>query len=189
MSGSIILVRHTAVARAWQGRCYGVSDVRLSRAGWAALAPLSTDLAAKRPAWVVHSGLIRTRLLAERVAVRADCPLLIDIDWRERDFGAWEGKTWNAIYRVSGNAMDGMIEAPAEFRPGGGETTCQLAARAVRAWMRLPTGIGVVVTHGGPIAALLGWQRGAPAVDWFALVPPHGATMSVPTYRQTTRRP
>lgn len=165
MSDSVLLVRHTAVALAWKGRCYGVSDVPLSRAGKTAASALAADLVARRPAWVLHSGLARARILAERIAARAACPLHEDRDWRERDFGAWEGQTWAAIYRASGNGMDGMIDAPNEFRPGGGETTCELADRVMTAWQRLPVGNGIVMTHGGPIAALLGRARNMSVVD------------------------
>lgn len=180
MSDGILLVRHTAVALAWSGRCYGVSDVPLSRAGRAAATPLSAELAARQPAWVLHSGLARTRVLAERIAARVGCPLHVDRDWRERDFGAWEGLSWKAIYRASGNAMDGMIDAPGAFRPGGGETTCELAQRVAGAWRRLPAGAGVVVTHGGPIAALLGRLQNAPVADWPKLVPSYGGSVVAP---------
>jgi alpha-ribazole phosphatase/probable phosphoglycerate mutase len=174
MSGTVLLVRHTAVALAWKGRCYGVSDVPLSREGRAAAVRLSIELAARQPAWVMHSGLARTRFLAERIATRVGCPLYGNSDWRERDFGAWEGQRWNAIYRASGNAMDGMIDAPHDFRPGGGETTHELADRVTVAWERLPDGDGIVVTHGGPIAAFLGRRSDAPVADWPALVPQYG---------------
>lgn len=174
MSEDVLLVRHTEVALAWKGRCYGISDVPLSRAGKTASARLSSELAARKPAWVMHSGLVRTRLLAEHIAVLAGCPLHEDRDWRERDFGTWEGRTWNAVYRSSGNAMDGMIDSPGEFRPGGGETTWELADRAAHAWQRLPAGAGIVVTHGGPIAALLGRHRNAPVIDWPSHVPSYG---------------
>jgi broad specificity phosphatase PhoE len=179
LSDAIRLVRHTAVALAWQGRCYGASDVPLSRAGKAAAIRLSAELAATEPAWVVHSGLTRARLLAERVAAHAGCPLFEDGGWRERDFGAWEGRTWAGIYRTSGNAMDGMIDAPGEFRPGGGETTFELADRATAAYERLPGGNGVVVTHGGPIAALFGRRQNLPVTDWLTLVPPCGSLIVV----------
>jgi broad specificity phosphatase PhoE len=75
--------------------------------------------------------------------------------------------------------MDGMIDAPDEFRSGGGEATCELAARSVQAWRRLPAVMGIVVTHGGPIAALHGCQRGAPAVEWPSLIPPLGSSLLV----------
>jgi broad specificity phosphatase PhoE len=179
LSHTIRLVRHTAVALAWKGRCYGASDVQLSRAGKAAAIRLSPELAATEPAWVLHSCLTRTRFLAERIAAHAGCPLYEDSGWRERDFGVWEGRTWTEIYRTSGNAMDGMINAPTEFRPGGGETTYELAERAIGAYARLPDGDGVVVTHGGPIAALLGRLQNHPVVNWPELVPPCGSSIVV----------
>lgn len=179
MNDTVRLVRHTAVALAWTGRCYGVSDVPLSRAGKAAATHLSTELAATKPAWVLHSGLARTRLLAERIAAATGAPLYEDSGWQERDFGAWEGRTWAQIYRTTGNAMDGMIDAPGAFRPGGGETTHELADRAAAAYGRLPGGNGIVVTHGGPIAALLGRQRTHAVADWPALVPPCGTAIVV----------
>lgn len=179
MSSTIRLVRHTAVALTWKGRCYGVSDVPLSRVGKAAAIGLSAELAAAEPAWVLHSGLIRTRFLAERIVAHMGCPLYEDGGWGERDFGTWEGQTWAAIYRTSGNAMDGMIDAPGAFRPGGGETTFELADRATAAYDRLPSGNGLVVTHGGPIAGLLGRRRHLPVVNWPTLVPPCGSLIVV----------
>jgi broad specificity phosphatase PhoE len=184
MTGDVLLVRHTQVARAWRGRCYGLSDVPLSREGAAVLGPLAAELAERRPDWVVHSGLLRTRRLAGRVASLAGCPLIEDPDWRERNFGDWEGRSWHAIYRATGTAMDGMIDAPDTFRPGGGETTSELAERANRAWSRLPVGLGVVVTHGGPIAALLGKRNRMSVRDWLKLVPPVGGTAALPMPRQ-----
>ncbi|WP_448660541.1 histidine phosphatase family protein [Sphingomonas sp. CJ99] len=168
------MVRHTAVALAWQGRCYGISDVPLSRQGRADAAVLAAVLAARNPQWVVHGGLARTRILAARIASIGHCRLDTDPDWRERDFGSWEGQRWTAIHRATGNAMDGMIDLPDRFRPGGGETTFELADRVARAAQRLPGGPGIVVTHGGPIAALLGRESGDPVAEWPALVPPCG---------------
>lgn len=177
MPHSIVLVRHTEVARHWRGRCYGVSDVGLSRSGVAAMGLLAEHLAAQRPEWVIHSDLARTRRLAAAIARLAACPIIADPAWRERDFGTWEGQTWHAIYRATGNAMDGMIDSPDTFRPGSGETTSELAARVVAARSALPPGHGIVVTHGGPIAALLGRQRGLAPPEWLPLVPPPGASV------------
>jgi broad specificity phosphatase PhoE len=179
LTDTVRLVRHTAIALAWKGRCYGASDVPLSRAGKADAIRLAAELAAAEPHWVLHSGLMRTRFLAKRIAAHAGCPLHEDSGWRERDFGAWEGRTWTEIYRTSGDAMDGMINAPGEFRPGCGETTSELADRATAAYERLPGGNGVVVTHGGPIAALIGRRQNLPVTDWLTLVPPWGSLIVV----------
>ena len=50
--------------------------------------------------------------------------------------------------------MDGMIDAPDTFRPGGsGETTRQLIDRITTALAGVPRkGSIIIITHGGPIA-------------------------------------
>lgn len=155
MSGRVLLVRHPPVARAWAGRCYGRSDMGWSRAGAALARPLAARLAAEPLDAIVHSGLVRTRRLAEAVAqARPGCPVLADPRWAERDFGGWEGRTWQAIWRETGDAMDGMMTDPAGLRPGGGETGAELSARVAAGWAALPPGLVLVVAHGGSIAAL-----------------------------------
>jgi broad specificity phosphatase PhoE len=109
-----------------------------------------------RPDHVLHSGLLRTRAVAEPLADRLGLFPLHAPAWRERDFGDWEGRTWNAIYRASGDAMDGMIDAPDSFRPGGnGETTGELITRIGGAFHDMPRrGRIVIICHGGPIAVV-----------------------------------
>ncbi len=117
--------------------------------------------------------------LATAIGRIAGCTVTGDRAWQERDFGAWEGRSWQAIYRTSGNAMDGMIDAPASFRPGGGETTAELAARAVAALADLPRGRTLVVAHGGTIAAILGSRDALPVPAWLALVPAYGGRVEI----------
>lgn len=176
---ALLLVRHTEVARAWKGRCYGQSDMGLSRAGAAQASALAAELAAWRPDVVLHSGLRRAQILADAIAKRAGVAALADLRWMERDFGSWEGRSWAAIYRETGNAMDGMIDDPAGFRPGDGETTMELAARALAAVQDLPSGRVLVVTHGGPIAAIIGTRLGKSVQDWPTLVPPLGTSVAL----------
>lgn len=154
MTDSIILVRHPPVALAWQNRCYGQSDPGLSRAGQAMVAPLMDQLIALQPDVIIHSDMKRTRAIALSMAVKLEIAPIAEPLWRERDFGNWEGQGWNAIYRATGNAMDGMIEAPDTFRPGGnGETTRELFERITAALAAAPRkGVVVIITHGGPIA-------------------------------------
>lgn len=155
MSGRVLLVRHPPVARRWAGRCYGRSDMGWSREGAAMARALVGTLAAEPLAAIVHSGLGRTRRLAEAVARRRPgCVPVSDPRWAERDFGGWEGRTWQAIWRETGDAMDGMMTDPAGYRPGGGETGAELSARVAAGWAALPAGPVLVVAHGGSIAAL-----------------------------------
>ena len=179
MNRAILLVRHTEVARCWRGRCYGASDAGLSRAGLAHVHALVPGLSAWRPDRLVHSGLRRAALLADMVARVTGLGATVDRRWRERDFGDWEGMSWIAIHRASGDAMDGMIDAPDSFRPGGGETTLELAARAVAALADLPPGRTMVVAHGGPIAALRGTRAGFAVPRWLTLVPAYGEAVGI----------
>ena len=163
MSARILLLRHPPVAKAWAPRCYGRSDIGWSRAGAAMAKELVERLAAEPIAVIVHSGALRTRRLAEMVARRSGAPTRVDPGWLERDFGAWEGRTWHAIWRETGALMDGMINDPNHFRPGGGETGLELSDRVRAAWRRLPArGCTLVITHGGPVAALRTWRAGEP---------------------------
>ena len=168
-----MLLRHPVVSRAWAGRCYGRSDAGLGRAGERDAARLGRDLAAWGPDHVIHSGLSRTRAVARATGLASEARP----DWAERDFGVWEGRAWDAIHAETGSAMDGMLTDPENFRPGGGETTAELARRAMAALRGLPPGRVTVITHGGPIAAILGTLERRPVADWPALVPSCGASV------------
>lgn len=168
-------MRHPPVALAWRGRCYGQSDPGLSREGRRIVAGIVDTIIDFVPDVVVHSGMMRTRAVADRISTVV--PPTVDTRWRERDFGIWEGRSWNAIYRESGSLMDSMLTHPDDFRPGGGETTAELVARSHCAWDSLPpTGTIVVVTHGGPIAAILALRAGAPVRDIARFIPAAGYT-------------
>lgn len=181
MSARVLLLRHPPVATAWAGRCYGRADMGLSRAGAAMAHRIAEELATLPFATIVHSGATRTRRLAERIARVAGRPVTADIRWLERDFGTWEGRTWQAIWRETGNAMDGMMTDPGGFRPGGGETGAELAARARAAWDDLPISADtLVVTHGGPIAALRTVFAGLPLERMIEAVPPCGTWIALP---------
>jgi len=159
----IWLARHPPVALHWQKRCYGISDMGLSREGAGLAKKLVSQLVQIAPDMIVHSDMRRTRFIADQVADILSIEARVDDRWRERSFGSWEGRSWNAIYRETGNAMDGMLNNPEIFRPGGGETTAELAARSLAAWNDLPGDRNIaVIAHGGPIAAILARRENAP---------------------------
>jgi broad specificity phosphatase PhoE len=134
---------------------------------------VAEELGAYAGATVVHSGLQRTRFLAERLADRLECLSVCCEALRERDFGTWELKPWTAIHARFGDEMLRMVSEPGTYRPGGGETTFELRDRVV-AWRRSAVAqntLVVAVTHGGPIAALLGTEKELPVSDWVKLIP------------------
>lgn len=175
------LVRHPPVTLAWQKCCYGQSDPGLSHAGRAMVAPLVEQLSALKPDVIIHSDLARTRAIAEPLARHLGMICIAEPLWRERDFGTWEGQTWAAIYRATGDAMDGMIDDPDHFRPGGGETTREMATRIETALQNLPDAkCTVIVTHGGPIACAKALQAGSALQHLASLIPPAGSVTPLP---------
>jgi broad specificity phosphatase PhoE len=178
----VTLLRHTAVAAHWQGRCYGASDVGLSAAGVAAARILARDAAGtfRDVTRLQASPLRRARFLGGLISRRLGLPLEIVPALRERDFGTWEGRSWDAIHAAEGDAMLGMIDAPGNFRPGGGETTDELAQRVMRWFSGLDCAQGVLaISHGGPAAALRGSLAGLPPRAWLPLVPGLGEAVAV----------
>ena len=176
MSG-IVLIRHPEVSEAYRGVCYGRLDVALSERGVAQIADIVGSLT--DVTGVVHSGSQRARLLAEGIGTHFGVTPAVNARLTERDFGDWEGRSWDDIFAETGDAMMGMVTDPATWHPPGGETTFQLRDR-VLAWYREQTSPVVAVTHGGPIAALLGTLGGHPVEAWPRLVPPCGGVAVVP---------
>jgi broad specificity phosphatase PhoE len=174
------LVRHPPVAKAWQKRCYGQSDPGLSRGGRKMIGPLVDRLVALGPDIVIHSDMKRTRAIAEPLAKHLGLHHIADRQWRERNFGDWEGQTWSAIYRATGNAMDGMIDDPEHFRPGGGETTSELIARIQQAVRQIPDAKrAVILSHGGPIACCRLILGSLPASRLAANIPALGEIVTI----------
>lgn len=140
------------------------------------IAPLVDQLAALKPDIIIHSDMARTRAIADPLALHLGVTSVAEPLWRERNFGTWEGQTWNAIYRATGNAMDGMTTDPDHFQPGGGETTRALAMRIEEAFHNLPNAdCVVVISHGGPIACAIAMQTGVSLQQLATLVPRTGS--------------
>ena len=174
----MLLVRHPPVAKAWAGRCYGRSDMGWSRDGTKMARALAPQLAARPLAAIVHSGAIRTRRLAEMVGAIAALPVRCDPRWLERDFGIWEGRGWNAIWRETGDMMNRMMTDPESFRPGGGETGRELSDRVKAGWDDLDVGGDIlVVAHGGSMAAIRTSLAREPIERMIDYVPGHGAVI------------
>jgi alpha-ribazole phosphatase len=165
---TLYLLRHPAVSEEWHQRCYGKTDVPLAP-GW-------TRPELPKPDRIYHSGVSRTRLVAEEIGHHHGCEVIADHRLAERDFGDWEGKSWGEIYAESGDAMMKMIHEPATWRaPGHGETTFEVRDRMLAWFAELPrSGVIVAVTHGGAIASLLGVLRQWPVSEWLTLIPKWG---------------
>lgn len=172
----LILIRHADVDDRYKGICYGQSDIELSEDGKHQSYLIAQEAASWSIDFLYHSNMKRTRYLAELISEKTGISSISDERLRERYFGQWELRSWESIYTETGNAMDGFIYKPNSFSPPGGETTFQLRDRILSWYEQLPTtGVLAAVTHGGPIAGLLGTLMNKPVIEWLKLVPETGS--------------
>ena len=156
----LYLIRHPRPDVA-PGVCYGRQDVGLAESAPDVAGRLRPLLPA---AFTLHSSpLQRASLLASELGDAAHDPRLQEIS-----FGDWEGQTFEAI----GSAIDDWSKDPMNFRPPGGETPLEMAAR-VREWMGEALdpehAAHVVVAHGGPLRVIAGQLLGLPPDRWLGL--------------------
>jgi probable phosphoglycerate mutase len=156
----LICVRHGRTAWNADKRFQGHSDIPLDDEGRAQASALAALLAGQRIDAAVSSDLVRAAETARIVLASREVPLRLDPDWREMQFGEWEGLTWAQIVAANPQ-LDGSSETSVKaYTPSGGETFEQLCARVVRAVDRLVAevpgdGAALVATHAGPLHALL----------------------------------
>lgn len=123
------LVRHARPLVA-PGTCYGALDVRAeAEATHAAAERLSATLPAQ--ARVYHSTLQRCEQLAHNLqALRPDLKPQPDARLVEMDFGAWEGRAWDAIARTE---IDAWTADFAGYCPGGADNLASVLRRVAAA--------------------------------------------------------
>jgi alpha-ribazole phosphatase len=148
----------------------GHDGVMLGRSDWPATAE-GNELVRRQTAllkWsaVVTSPLRRSREPAESIAAACGVTPTTDADWRELDFGHWDGRSRAAITAKAegARALAAFYDDPAANPPPGGETWDRLAARVGSALQRaceLPEPV-LVVTHAGPIRAAIAQACGLP---------------------------
>jgi len=165
----LILLRHGESEANAAGLLLGRTDSPLSERGRrqaAALGPLVGTVHR-----VVSSPLLRARHTAE--ALETGTGVEIDRRWVEVDYGEYEGQPLDAVPAEVWRRW----RADPHFRPPGGETLAELAARVRAACDELFSEPGrgaraddadvVVVSHVSPIKAAVAWAlRAAAPLDF-----------------------
>lgn len=172
----IFLIRHFKCANA-EGLCYGQTDLLPDADFDNCLASLRTKLFGFEVETVISSPLIRCSLIAE--ALDASTPVAIEPCLMEVDFGSWENKPWREIHRAE---LDLWGASFVDCAPHGGETFRQLFTRTWAAFQEirtLPYERIALVTHAGPIRAILSGLLEMPLQRAFALNPQYGSVTRI----------
>ena len=147
----ILLVRHGETDWNLEHRVQGHTDVPLNETGHEQARVLAEHLATASLVAIYASDLVRARDTAVIVAEVLGLDVTLDPDLREKDFGSWEGLTDVEILQRFPDAVRG--------RWGDGETTDAVTVRALAAIDRIrarhPAAPVLVVSHGGPLRAIL----------------------------------
>jgi broad specificity phosphatase PhoE len=162
----IVLVRHGETDGESSTRFHGASDVPLSAEGEAQMREVKARLGSAHFDRVVASPLARSWRGAQILA--GDAPIQIERDFREIDFGRWEGLTREEI-RATDPILyeDWQARAPG-FEFPNGEPRAEFEARVAAGLERLlASGAGtvVVVAHKGVIRTISEKLLGAPVED------------------------
>jgi len=157
-------VRHAPVM-ADNGCVYGQADLPCDVSDADCFAVLARCLP-QGAVWLT-THLQRTKQTAAAIAAAglAHAPAGEERDFAEQHFGEWQGRDRAEVFAAHG-ADHGMWLAPADFRPPGGESFAEMAARVARGierWNGRHPGRDIVaVAHGGTIRAALGHALGLP---------------------------
>lgn len=124
---------------------------------------------------VVSSDLRRARLQAHNLAQHLEVPLSLNANWRELDFGAWEGLFPGAIEE---QALADFWSDPDASPPPEGERWSVLCARAASGLATIGPDT-LVVTHAGTMRAALSVLTGLDHRSGWALDLPYRACLTL----------
>ena len=148
---TFLLVRHGETDWNFERRVQGHADRPLNDTGRAQALALADELETEPIDVVYSSDLVRAHETARIVAERKGLEVTALRDLREKHFGTWEGLTDREVLARFPDARRGHW--------GDAETAEEVAARVLGALRRIadahPHGRVLVVSHGGPLRAVL----------------------------------
>jgi broad specificity phosphatase PhoE len=153
------LMRHAPTEWNRQGRIQGHRDSPLTPAGRRLAGAWALRLAEFDFHRVVTSDLGRARETAALLTHGRPLPLDADARLREQDWGAWTGMRMSAIRQRFPRELEHQERQEWRFRPPGGESRGEVAARGAAVLMALavrwPGQRVLLVTHEGFMKCLL----------------------------------
>jgi broad specificity phosphatase PhoE len=162
----LVLVRHGETDGESSKRFHGVGDPALSREGEEQMREVAGELRTLRFDRVVASPLRRSWGAARIVGGGA--PVAIESDFREIDFGRWEGLTREEIQATDPILYEDWHHGHANFEFPNGEPRAEFRARVEAGLQRLiDSGAGtvLVVAHKGVVRTVAEKLLGEPLPD------------------------
>ncbi len=166
---SVWLVRHGQADWNLLRRYMSDSDRPLTPYGQRQAEALARFFAVKKIDTILHTGLSRTYATAQAIRGSRNIPLVENTAWREAKHGAWEGLTYREVMQRMPDDARQRFANPVQNAPREGESLAAMAARVQQAWRNLGQHHAgqrlLIVTHAGPIQALLCFLMGTPLAE------------------------
>jgi alpha-ribazole phosphatase len=205
MVTKIYLIRHGETEGAETKRYKGHIDVPLSGNGIRQMervaeyisakvrkrgsAEVTYELASLRASGisaVYTSDLSRAIKSAEIIAEPHGLKPIVTPELKERNFGAWEGMTFDEIKEKWPDAFNAWAANPLKFSPMGGESTSEARDRAMTAFKEILEGRSgettAIVSHGGIIRIILCELLGIPLENIFRIDQGYGCLNIIEIY-------
>ena len=138
----------------------GSTDVELTDTGWQTLQKV-VEHQFHQGLWeyVISSPLLRCRQFAEKLNGEHNIPLIIEDDFREIDFGDWEGMEYQTVWNKDKDKVESIYSDPDNFQAPNGEPMSAFSQRVISAWeLMFKKYRGkhlLLVQHGGTIRVML----------------------------------
>lgn len=175
----LLLIRHGETPVNIAGNMHKTNDsVGLSELGRDQALQLANACKAQGVDRLYSSPEKRALETAEIIAQELGLETQVMEGLRERDWGAWEGKSFTEIKPT----LDAMtLEQRYIFKPPGGETWQEMDQRlfgAVQRIVRQDNKVSAIITHAGAIRALIPLLSGEPKETSFQYDPPNASITS-----------
>jgi probable phosphoglycerate mutase len=169
-----LLIRHGGVAGDAEERFMGATDAPMGAGGEEQIRALAARLCARvAPDAIYCSDLSRSRRTAELLADGRDIPIRVRAALREIDLGAWQGLSRREIAERRGAEYEARGRDIANFRPPGGESFADLAARVLPCWRALcedgEAEVVAIASHAGVNRVILCHLLGMPLANLFRI--------------------
>lgn len=182
-SYTIHLIRHSITRGNLLGQYVGRTDPPLATEGVRRLNELRR-IAPYPAAQVYYSSPLQRCLQTLEILYPGVKPIVVD-DFRECDFGDWEGKTAQELARESGTDFSEWVQSSRAVTPPNGESggaflhrVCAAFEKLVEGMMRSGTTSAVIVAHGGTIMSIL-TAYGLPRAKFYEWMTENGCGYSM----------
>ena len=171
------LIRHGEPSEESRRRCYGSLDVGLSPIGREQMASVAETLAAESFAAIYTSP--RTRAVESARIVATGRGITTVPEFREIDFGDFEGLTYDEIALRYPDLYRQWMEHPTEIQFPNGESFAAMQSRVLDAFSRICSAHAnetvAIVSHGGVNRIVIAWALQMPNECLFRLAQGHAA--------------